>query len=247
MSLSDPAPPPQDRLIFALDVGSSGEAKELVEELRPAVSFFKVGLQLFIAAGPEIVRWLTVQGLHVFLDLKIHDVAATVRRSVSEAARLGARFLTIHGAGATAEAAREGRGDSQLRVLSVTLLTSHNEVDLVDFVGPGKRFKTLEDYVFSRAGQALRDGADGLIASGQNARKLRKELGASPILVCPGIRGQEDRVDEQKRAVTAFAAIRDGADYIVVGRPIREAEDRLGKARQIIDEIKSALAMPVGS
>ena len=117
----------QDRLIFALDVGSAAEAKELVTELRPAVSFFKVGLQLFVAAGPEIVRWLTSQGLNVFLDLKIHDVAETVRRAVAEAARLGARFLTIHGGGATAAAARAGRGDSQLRILSVTLLTSHDE------------------------------------------------------------------------------------------------------------------------
>ncbi len=239
----------QDRLIFALDVGSATEAKELVENLRPAVSFFKVGLQLFIAAGPEIVRWLTSQGLNVFLDLKIHDVAETVRRSVAEAARLEARFLTIHGGGATARAAREGRGDSQLRILSVTLLTSHGEGDLPDSVqvGPGKRFETLDDYVVWRADQALADGADGLIASGQNAGRLRQELGADPILVCPGIRAREDRVDEQKRAVTAYAAISSGADYIVVGRPIRDAENRVEKARRIIDEIDSALRVEVDS
>ncbi len=239
----------QDRLIFALDVGSAAEAEELVTELRPTVSFFKVGLQLFIAAGPEIVRWLTSQGLEVFLDLKIHDVSETVRRSVAETARLGARFLTIHGGGATARAAREGRADSQLRVLSVTLLTSHDEGDLPDSVqvGSGKRFETLDDYVVWRADQALRDGADGLIASGQNAGKLRQALGADPILVCPGIRAQEDRVDEQKRAVTAYTAISNGADYIVVGRPIRDAENRVEKARQIIDEIESALRIQVNS
>lgn len=233
----------QDRLIFALDVGSTIEAKELVTELQPEVSFFKVGLQLFIAAGPEIVRWLTSQGLDVFLDLKIHDISETVRRSVAEATRLGARFLTIHGGGATAKAAREGRGDSQLRILSVTLLTSHDEGDLPDSVqvGPGKRLETLEDYVVWRADQVLRDGADGLVTSGQNVGKLRQKLGADPILICPGIRAEEDRADEQKRAVTAHAAISSGADYLVVGRPIRNAEDRVEKARQIIAEIDSAL------
>ncbi len=249
MNLSRSGLTAQDRLIFALDVGSPAEARELVTELRPAVSFFKVGLQLFIAAGPEIVRWLTSQGLDVFLDLKIHDISETVRRSVAEATRLGARFLTIHGGGATAKAAREGRGDSHLRILSVTLLTSHDEGDLPDSVqvGPGKRFETLEDYVVWRADQVLRDGADGLVTSGQNAEKLRQKLGADPILVCPGIRAQEDRVDEQKRAVTAHTAISSGADYLVVGRPIRDAGNRVEKARQIISEIDSALQVRVSS
>ena len=239
----------QDRLIFALDVGSAAEAKELVTELRPTISFFKVGLQLFIAAGPEIVRWLTSQGLEVFLDLKIHDVSETVRRSVAEAARLGAQFLTIHGGGATATAAREGRKDSQLRILSVTLLTSHDEKDLPGSVqvGPGEKFETLDDYVVCRADQALRDGADGLVTSGQNAGRLRQTLGVDPILVCPGIRAQEDRADEQKRAVTAHTAISSGADYIVVGRPIRDAENRVEKARQLIGEIDSALRLQVSA
>lgn len=227
------------RLIFALDVGSRSEAESLVATLRPSVGFFKVGLELFVSEGPDLVRWLAREGLDVFLDLKLYDIPATMRRSVAAASRLGARFITIHDTGAGAAAAREGRSGSRLRILCVTLLTSVDTQDFRDSVGVGSgdRFRDLEDYVGWRARTAVSNGCDGLICSGLNVRRLRQELGPDPILVCPGIRLGGDRLDDQKRVVTPHRAIRDGADYLVVGRPIRDAADPLAQARKIVAEI----------
>ncbi len=231
------------RLIFALDVASRAEAETLVAKLRPSVGFFKVGLELFVSEGPELVRWLVGEGLDVFLDLKLYDIPATMRRSVAAASRLGARFITIHDAGAGAAAAREGTDDSRLQVLCVTLLTSVDARDLRDNVGMGSggRFRDLDEYVGWRARTAVSNGCDGLICSGQNARRLRRELGPGPILVCPGIRLGGDRLDDQKRVVTPYRAVRDGADYLVVGRPIRDAADPLAQARKILAEIDRGL------
>ncbi|MDE2926998.1 MAG: orotidine-5'-phosphate decarboxylase [Acidobacteriota bacterium] len=231
------------RLIFALDVASRTEAETLVAELRPSVGFFKVGLELFVSEGPDLVRWLVREGLDVFLDLKLYDIPATMRRSVAAASRLGARFITIHDAGAGAAAAREGTGDSRLQVLCVTLLTSVDARDLRDSAGPGSagRFRDLDEYVGWRARTAVSNGCDGLICSGQNARRLRRELGPDPILVCPGIRLGGDRLDDQKRVVTPYRAVRDGADYLVVGRPIRDAADPTAQARKILSEIDRGL------
>lgn len=231
------------RLIFALDVAGRAEAETLVAELRPSVGFFKVGLELFVSEGPDLVRWLVREGLDVFLDLKLYDIPATMRRSVAAASRLGARFITIHDAGAGASAAREGAGDSRLQLLCVTLLTSVDARDLRDGVGPGSggRFRDLDEYVGWRARTAVSNGCDGLICSGQNARRLRRELGPEPILVCPGIRLGGDRLDDQKRVVTPYRAVRDGADYLVVGRPIRDAADPLAQARKILSEIDRGL------
>lgn len=229
----------QGRLIFALDVGSRAEAQGLVSVLSPSVSFYKVGLELFISEGPDLVRWLVREGLDVFLDLKLYDIPATMRRSVAAASRLGARFITIHDTGAGAAAAREGKNGSRLQILCVTLLTSVDAGDLRNSVGagPGERFRDLEDYVGWRARTAVSNGCDGLICSGQNAQRLRQELGPGPILVCPGIRLGGDGLDDQKRVVTPYRAVRDGADYLVVGRPIRDAADPLEQARKILAEI----------
>jgi orotidine-5'-phosphate decarboxylase len=224
-----------DRLIFALDVGTEEEAKALVNELKGTVRFFKVGLQLFIASGNNVVKWLVDQDLNVFLDLKMYDIGETVRRSVAEVSRLGVRFLTIHGEDQTVEAAREGKGDSDLAILFVTLLTSLGEGDLGEF-------KSVEDYVQQRGEMAMKHGCDGLITSGQNVSILRETLTANdPILVCPGIRPQGDGEDDQKRSTTPFEAISRGADYLVVGRPICNAPDRVAKAEEIILEIDAAL------
>jgi orotidine-5'-phosphate decarboxylase len=224
-----------DRLIFALDVGTEEEAKALVNELKGTVRFFKVGLQLFIASGNNVVKWLVDQDLNVFLDLKMYDIGETVRRSVAEVSRLGVRFLTIHGEDQTVEAAREGKGDSDLEILFVTLLTSLGQGDLGEF-------KSVEDYVQQRGEMAMKHGCDGLITSGQNVSILRETLTANgPILVCPGIRPQGDGADDQKRPTTPFEAISRGADYLVVGRPIRNAPDRVAKAEEIILEIDAAL------
>ncbi len=236
--------PASQRLIFALDVPTADEAKSLVRELSGVVSFFKVGLQLFVAAGPSLVRWLVERDLKVFLDLKIEDVPNTMREATREVARLGARFLTIHGIGASAQAAAEGSRGSQLQILCVTLLTSLSESDLRDqgIIHSRGRFASLDDYVVWRSGEAVKNGCQGLITSGQNVARLRQVLGPEPLLVCPGIRGSGDRSDDQKRVATPAEAIGAGADYLVVGRPIRTAADRLGKARQMIAEIESALA-----
>ena len=227
--------PAADRLIFALDVGTEEEARQLVHELKGTISFFKVGLQLFIAAGHNVVKWLVDQDLKVFLDLKIYDIGETVSRSVAEVSRLGVKFLTIHGEGQTVEAAREGKGNSELEILFVTLLTSRGEGDLGES-------GSLEEYVLKRGEMAMKHGCDGLITSGQNVPILRETLTAhDPILVCPGIRPRGTGSDDQKRPSTPFEAISRGADYLVVGRPIRNARDRVATAEEIILEIDSAL------
>ena len=237
---------PADRLIFALDVGTKSEAQNLVKELKGTINFFKVGLRLAMATGLDIVTWLVDQELNVFLDMKMNDVRETIRSSVEEVSKLGVKFLTIHGNGITADAAREGRGQTDLKILSVTLLTSLNEQDLKDLflVGPEDkfRFKNLDEYVLWRAEQALRHGCDGLITSGQNVSLLSRELsGYNPILVCPGIRLKRDSTDDHKRTSTPSEAISNGADYLVVGRPIKSAQNRVAKAEEIISEIDQAL------
>ncbi len=237
--------PAKDRLILALDCNDMGEVLGLVEQLKGTVSFFKVGLELFSATGLESVRALIAENLKVFLDMKMNDVEETIRRSVRQVTRLGVDFLTIHGNRATAKAATEGRGDSKLKILSVTLLTSLNEQDLRDLYLLGdddSRFKKLDDYVIWRARQALDLGCDGLITSGQNVGLLRETFKAErPILVCPGIRPSDSSSDEHKRPSTPYDAILHGADYLVVGRPIRCAPNPKDKAEEIIKEIDEAL------
>ena len=230
---------PVNRLIFALDVSSRSDAEALVFALRPSVRFFKVGLELFISEGPDLVRWLVGEGLHVFLDLKILDIPETMRRSVTEASKLGARFITIHDPGAGAVAAGEGKKESQLKILCVTLLTSVNEEDLKKTVGMTgeSQFKNLDEYVIWRARTALANGCDGLICSGENVKELRLVVGEVPLLICPGIRVGDNQLNDQKRVATPYHAIRNGADYLVVGRPIRDANDPLQQAKYILGEI----------
>ena len=223
-----------DRLIFALDVGTEGEAKALVSELKDSIRFFKVGLQLFIATGHSVVKWLVDQDLNVFLDLKLYDIGETVRLAVAEVSRLGVRFLTIHGEDQTVEAAREGKADTDLKILFVPLLTSLDAGSLGDF-------KSVDDYVQQRAEMAMKHGCDGLITSGQNVPILRETLTAyDPILVCPGIRPRGDCADDQKRPTTPFEAIARGADYLVVGRPIINAPDVREAASRYIEEMQAA-------
>lgn len=242
----------QDRLIVALDVGSYQSAMEIVDQLEGTVNFFKVGLQLFIATGLAVVRGLVDREKRVFLDIKMNDVTETIRRSVAEATALGVEFLTIHGNGATAEAARKGRQEaenrsgteSKLQILSLTLLTSLDEQDLRDLylVGtPNSRFSTLEEYVSWRSEQAIDHGCDGLITSGQNVAMLRKKF-PNALLVCPGIRPTGDAKNDHKRTSTPYQTIKDGADYLVVGRPIRNADNPVKKAQEIISDIDEAWA-----
>lgn len=234
---------PKDRLIVALDVSTREDALRFVDELGDAVSFVKVGYELFISQGWSIVDEVSRRGLNVFLDLKIDDIPETITRSVKHiAANSAVRLLTIHGGAKTATAARAGKGTSALQLLQVTLLTSMNEDDLrsMYLLGEAWKFKSVPEYVAWRAEVALANGADGLIASAQEATMLREKFGRDFTLVCPGIRPSGANVSDHKRLMTPGEAIAAGATQIVVGRPIRDAAHPRGKATQIIDEIASA-------
>jgi orotidine-5'-phosphate decarboxylase len=236
---------PKDRLIVALDVSTREAASRLADALGDSISFVKVGYELFISQGWPIVDELSSRGLKVFLDLKLDDIPETITRTVRHiASHPGVRLLTIYGGARTAEAAREGKGNAPLTILQVTLLTSLGEDDLCGMflVGDGWRFPTVRDYVMWRAETALAHGADGLIASGQEAAMLRERLGGKFTLVCPGIRPAGAGVSDHKRAMTPREAIGAGATHIVVGRPIRDASDPRATAEQIIEDISAVRA-----
>lgn len=227
----------RERLIFALDVPTIGEAEELVERLGGAVVFYKMGLELFTAGDAvSLLRALKVAGKRVFVDLKLFDVPATVARAVARLAALDVDFITVHGNQAMMEAAATAKGAS--RVLAVTALTSLDEGDLADL-----GFQCdVAALVASRAWRALEAGLDGVIASGREAPALRSELGPRLLVVTPGIRPVANRAeDDQKRVMTPTEAIRAGADYLVVGRPIRDATDPRAAAEAIVAEISAAL------
>jgi len=225
-----------ERLIVALDVPSADQARKLISDLDNAVSFFKVGLELYTSAGPEFVRWLVAQKKSVFLDLKFLDIDHTVRRAAEQAARLGATFLTVHEGGKTVAAAVEACRSSELKIFAVTVLTSWDERDLKE----AGIHLSVEELVLHRARKALEAGAHGVIASGREAAMLREKLGENFLIVTPGIRPSAASADEQKRATTPAEAIRAGADYLVVGRPITETPNSRDAALKIIEEIRKA-------
>lgn len=221
--------PPEERLIFALDVPGVDEAKRLVERLGEAVQFYKVGLELFATGGYfELIDWLAEQDKKVFADLKLFDVPETVAAAVRRLRERRITFTTVHGNDGILEAACREKGD--LKILAVTVLTSLDQGDLKDL-----GFEVdVHRLVLSRARRALEIGCDGVVSSGLEARALKDEFGERLIIVTPGIRPVENRpVDDQKRVVTVEDAIRNGADYIVVGRPIRNAPDPYEAALQI--------------
>ena len=223
--------PASDRLIVALDVPTISAAKELVTVLDDAVVFYKVGLELFMSGGAfELVTWLRERDKKVFVDLKFFDVPATVGRAVSQLNGLGITFATIHGNDAIMQAAASAAED--VEILAVTVLTSLDRGDLSDL-----GFECdVSELVVSRARRAVVHGCAGVVASGQEAALLRRELGNTLLVVVPGIR-PVDNQDDQKRTVSAEQALSDGADYLVVGRPIRDANDPKAAAEQIQEEI----------
>ena len=228
--------PARERLIFALDVPSLDAAHGLVDRLGDSVRFYKVGLELFTAGDAAgFVRALKQAGKRVFVDLKLFDVPATVGRAVARLAALDVDFLTVHGNQAMMEAAAAAKGGS--RVLAVTALTSLDEGDLADL-----GFQCdVPALVASRARRALEAGLDGVVASGREAASLRSLLGPRLMIVTPGIRPVANRAeDDQKRVLTAAAAIAAGADYLVVGRPIRDADDPRAAADAVVNEIAQA-------
>jgi len=231
-------PAREERLIVALDVPSAAEARALVERLGDAVRFYKVGLELFSAGGYfELIEWLAARGCKVFADLKLYDIPETVRRAVANLRGSGATFLTVHGHRSVMEAAVREKGP--LGILAVTVLTSFDARDLAE-MGPGA---SVENLVLSRARGALASGCDGVITSGLEAPKLKAEFGDRLLLVTPGIRPVENRpADDQKRTVDVAQAFVNGADYIVVGRPVRDAADPRAAAASIQRTIAAAFA-----
>jgi orotidine-5'-phosphate decarboxylase len=237
-------PAREERLIAALDVPTAMEARALVERLGDAVRFYKVGLELFSAGGTfELIEWLAARGCKVFADLKLYDIPETVRRAVANLSGSGATFLTVHGHRSVMEAAARAKG--RLQILAVTVLTSFDARDLAE-MGPGA---SLEQLVLSRARGALETGCDGVITSGLEAPKLKAEFGDRLLLVTPGIRPTADGrpsqargADDQKRTVDVAQAFANGADYIVVGRPIRDAAEPRAAAQAIQRTIASLFA-----
>ena len=225
--------PREERLIAALDVPDTEQAKALVQRLGDSVTFYKVGLELFMAGGVfEFIEWLTKRGNKVFADLKFFDIPETVAAAVRGLRNRGVTFATVHGNQAMLGAAGEAKGD--VKILAVTVLTSLDQADLDDL---GFRCD-IEKLVLSRARRALEAGCDGVISSGMEAPALKRELGDRLLVVTPGIRPAQNRPkDDQKRTVDVAQAFANGADYIVVGRPIRQAPDPRAAAQAIQDTI----------
>ena len=238
--LSTKSIPVRERLIFALDVPSVAEAKQCVETLGDEVVFYKLGLELFMAGGYfELIDWLRARGKQVFVDLKFFDVPETVASAVRQLTHRGATFATIHGNDAIMRAAVREKAD--LKILAVTALTSLDRGDLDD-LGFACDPETL---VLSRARRALEIGCDGVISSGMEAAKLRADLGSRLLVITPGIRPVDnDQPDDQKRTVDVRQAFQNGADYIVVGRPIRKAADPRAAAQAIQAQIAAVFTQP---
>jgi orotidine-5'-phosphate decarboxylase len=220
-------------IIVALDVDSADEARALVKRLGSEVTFYKVGMELYAAAGIDMVRELTEQGLDVFLDLKFYDIPETVRRAVAQVARTGVRFLTVHAVPAVMRAAVEGKGDSGLELLAVTVLTSFGREDLADL---GYTCEAAE-LVAIRSRQAMEAGIDGIVSSPLEVAAVRRITGPDAVLVTPGVRSAGSAAGDQKRVATPAEAVRNGADYLVIGRQITRAADPAAEAARVLAEI----------
>ncbi len=214
--------PLNERIIVALDVEEPEQAKEIVRKCESHVGFYKVGLQLFMGSWFETVDWIVDRGHKVMLDLKFFDIPETVRLAVERVNNRGVSFATIHGNDPIIRAAVSARGD--MKLLAVTVLTSFGEEDLRAM----GMTQSIEDLVYFRAKRALELGCDGVVSSGLEAERMRGDLGEKLLIVTPGIRpgaNVADAADDQKRIVTAGMAIQNGANHVVVGRPITKADD----------------------
>ncbi|WP_293374371.1 orotidine-5'-phosphate decarboxylase [Nevskia sp.] len=234
--------PPRDRLIVALDVPEADDARALVERIDDGASFYKIGMELCMAPGFfELLGWLRARDKKVFVDLKFFDIPETVARAVARLSEQGAQFCTIHGNQSIMQAAAKAKSNG-MKVLAVTALTSLDRGDLDDLGFACD----VEALVLSRARRALAAGCDGVVSSGLEVAKLRLEAPSELICVTPGIRPVDNDVAEglgdQKRVMTPTLALKAGADYLVVGRPIRDAQDPRAAALAIQTEIASALA-----
>ncbi|MCP9441552.1 MAG: orotidine-5'-phosphate decarboxylase [Nitrospira sp.] len=226
----------RDRLIFALDVPSADEAERLLDRLKGHVSFVKIGLELYTAAGPDMVKRLVDRRIRVFLDLKFLDIEETVRRATARVASMGVEFLTVHANRKALTAAVEGRAGSTLKLLAVTVLTNFDDHDLREM---GIQ-RTIQDLVTARALLASEIGCDGVIASGREATAIRQKVGPRFMIVTPGVRPVGKGTDDHARVTTPSQAIAEGADYLVVGRPIRDAADPVAAVEAIVVEMQTA-------
>lgn len=220
-------------LIVALDFESAGRARELVDRLGDSISFYKVGLELYTSTGMDFVRQLIGEGKQVFLDLKLFDIGETVKRAVAQIAAGGVRFTTVHSSRQVMQAAMEGRGDSQLQLLAVTVLTSFDKNDLADL---GHTCE-VADLVALRVRKATEVGIDGFICSPLDAPSVRALAGPKATLVTPGVRSASADRGDQKRVATPAQAIANGANYLVIGRQITRAADPAAEARRILAEL----------
>ena len=235
-----------DRLIVALDVDSFDKMKALVDELGDLISYYKVGMELYYSAGSDTIRYLKEHGKKVFLDLKLHDIPNTVGHSVASVTRLGVNLITVHAAGGRAmmqAATRYAKitadelGVERPKILAVTVLTSFGADQVTELQYSG----SVNDLVLQRAKTVLGLGCHGVVCSAQEASFLRRELGQDFCMVTPGIRPAGADPGDQQRIATPGQAIADGADYLVIGRPIREAADPEASIAAILKEIQTAL------
>jgi len=224
-------------IIVALDVESAAAARALVERIGSRVDFYKVGLELYTAAGMEFVRELLMARKQIFLDLKFYDIPETVSRAVARVADTGVQFLTIHAVGSVMRAAVAARAGSQLRLLGVTVLTSFGPEDLGDLDYQG----TIAELVAKRATKAMELGVDGVVASPLEARAVRAIIGSDALLVTPGVRSAGADKGDQKRVATPADAIRAGANYLVMGRQITRASDPGAEIERVLFELAGAV------
>lgn len=228
-------------LIVALDLSSTKEVLQTIELLGESVSFYKIGLELFSAEGPEVVRAVKSYGKRVFLDLKLHDIPRTVARAVAAGADLGVDLMTLHAAGGKAmiQAAAEASaafGVAAPRLLAVTMLTSLDADDLADMGVT----RTMPEQVEALGQLACANGANGIVCSPREVARMRAVLGPNALLVTPGVRPAGADIGDQKRVATPFQAVQDGATHLVVGRPVLEAIDPFAAAHAIQEEIARA-------
>ena len=222
-------------IIVALDFGDAAQARKLVGALGESVDFYKVGMELYAAAGMTFVRELIAERKQVFLDLKMYDIGETVKRAVKQVAPAGVRFLTVHGSNAVMRAAAEGRGESPLKLLGVTVLTSFDQEDLADLGYPC----SVQDLVALRVKNAMAAGMDGIVCSPREAAAARAIAGPEATIVTPGVRSRSASAGDQKRVATPEEAIAAGASYVVIGREVTRASDPATEIARILSDVSA--------
>ena len=223
----------QNPIIIALDFEEAAQARDLVAALGDSTDFYKVGLELYASAGMDFVRELIGRGKQVFLDLKMYDIGETVKRAVKQIPRAGVRFTTVHGSKAVMRAAVEGRGDSALKLLGVTVLTSFDQEDLADLGYPC----SVQDLVALRVKNAMAAGMDGVVCSPREAALARSIAGPEAIIVTPGVRSRTADAGDQKRISTPEEALAAGSSYVVIGREVTRAADPKAQLARIQSSI----------